>query len=168
MNKITSDPPMLEELTHLDHRFPVTEFVDHFDTFADGTFPSHWHPEFELHYVIGGAVEYLINGVTYVVEKGAAMYIAPESIHLARQLTAGTVSYNVVLLPQFLITLLTSIQCEEFTLPLTTRQPEALVIYPLSKEGYKIIDRLKIMYSTENTQETYKLQIGRASCRERV
>ena len=36
-----------EELTYSNQTFPISEFIDYFDTFADKCFPSHWHDEFE-------------------------------------------------------------------------------------------------------------------------
>ena len=61
---------MKEELTYLDQMFPISEFVDHFDTFADRSFPSHWHHEFELQIILKGSVEYIVNGTSYVVGRG--------------------------------------------------------------------------------------------------
>lgn len=151
MDNIIVTHSMLEKLIHPNYMFPISEFIDYFDTFSNGGFPSHWHPEIELHIVLKGRAEYTVNGVPYVLEEGCAIYIAPESIHLAKQLTKGTISYNIVLLPQLLVNLMESIHCEEYSHPLTTRLPEAFIITPERKEGYKIIKYLKVIYGTENT-----------------
>lgn len=44
-----------------------------------------------------------------------------------------------------------------YTIPLTTRWPDALVVTPERKEGHKILEFLKRMYYTENTHFTYEL-----------
>jgi AraC-like DNA-binding protein len=148
---------MMEDLTHPNQMFPISEFVDHFDSFSDGSFPSHWHHELELQIVLKGCAEYRINGVPYVVEEGCAIYIAPEAIHLARELSKGTIGYDIVLSPQLLINLMRSANCEKYTLPLTTRRPDALVITPERKEGHRILEFMKNMYYTESTHVTYEL-----------
>lgn len=147
----------MEDLTHPNQMFPISEFVDHFDSFSDGSFPSHWHHELELQIVLKGCAEYRINGVPYVVEEGCAIYIAPEAIHLARELSKGTIGYDIVLSPQLLINLMRSANCEKYTLPLTTRRPDALVITPERKEGHRILEFMKNMYYTESTHVTYEL-----------
>ncbi len=32
--------------------FPISEFVDQFDRFSDGSFPIHWHPELEMQIIL--------------------------------------------------------------------------------------------------------------------
>lgn len=157
MDSIVINHKMMEELAHPNQMFPISEFIDHFDTFADGSFPSHWHHELELQIVLKGSAEYQVNGTPYVVEEGCAIYIAPEAIHLARELSGGTIGYDIVLLPQILINLMRSANCENYTLPLTTRRPEALVITPERKEGHKILEYMRRMYYTESTHFTYEL-----------
>ncbi|WP_283674659.1 AraC family transcriptional regulator [Butyricicoccus sp. Marseille-Q5471] len=148
---------MKEELTYLDQMFPISEFVDHFDAFADRSFPSHWHHEFELQIILKGSVEYIVNGTSYVVGEGCAIYIAPEAVHMMTALSEGTVGYNIVLSPQFLINLMRSANCEKYTVSLTSRRPEGVVITPERKEGHTILELLKRMYYTESTHVTYEL-----------
>lgn len=130
---------------------PVLEFMDMFDSFPNNSFPSHWHHEFELQIILSGCAEYNVNGIPYKVEKGCAIYIAPEAVHFAKGTSAGTIGYNILVLPQLLIKLLASANCEKFTVPLTTRQPEALVITNVRKEGLNVLELLKKMYHAENS-----------------
>ena len=64
-----------EELTYSNQTFPISEFIDYFDTFADKCFPSHWHDEFELQIILKGSAEYRVNGDTYIVEIGSGNII---------------------------------------------------------------------------------------------
>lgn len=146
-----------EELTYSNQTFPISEFIDYFDTFADKCFPSHWHYEFELQIILKGSAEYRVNGDTYIVEGGSAIYIAPEAVHMMTALSEGTIGYDIILSPQFLINLMQNVHCDKYTLPLTTHQPSALVITPERKEGHVILEFLKKIYYTESTHATYEL-----------
>lgn len=157
MNPNGISHPLLEELTHQNQMFPITEFVDHFDVFPNGGFPSHWHHELELQIILKGRAEYQVNGIPYIVDEGCAIYIGPEAIHQARQLVPGTIGYDVVFLPRILVNLIHNINCEAYALPLTTRQPDAFVITPARKEGHNILEFLKRMYYTESTHSVYEL-----------
>lgn len=42
MERKTINHATMETLTHPNRMFPLSEFVDQFDTFPDGGFPSHW------------------------------------------------------------------------------------------------------------------------------
>src|SRR5699024_5381239 len=118
---------------------------------------THWHPEMELQIILKGSAEYTVNGETYLVSEGSAIYIGPEAVHMATALSAHTVGYDIVLLPQFLISLMQTAQCEQFAVPLATHRPAAQVISPESKEGNVILESLKRMYYTESSHYGYEL-----------
>ena len=145
MENISALHAVKEELTYLNQMFPLSEFVDHFDTFADGSFPSHWHNEFELQIMLKGNAEYRVNGTRYMVSEGSAIYIAPEAVHMMKALSSNAIGYNVVLLPQFLTNLFQVSNCEKYAAPLTSRHPEAFVITPERKEGHAVLELLKRM-----------------------
>ena len=112
MERKTINHATMETLTHPNRMFPLSEFVDQFDTFPDGGFPSHWHEELELQIILSGSVCYRVNGTSYTLEEGCAIYIAPEAIHQARQLTPGAIGYNVVLSPRLLTGVMQQAHCE--------------------------------------------------------
>lgn len=76
---------------------------------------------------------------------------------MATALSAHTVGYDIVLLPQFLISLMQTAQCEQFAVPLAIHRPAAQVISPESKEGNVILESLKRMYYTESSHYGYEL-----------
>lgn len=156
-NNTYADRTMREDLTHASQRFPLSEFVDNFDSFAGRGFPSHWHHEFELQILLHGSAEYNVNGTSYFVKEGSAIYIAPEAVHMARAYTPGTTGYDIVLAPQFLIGILRAANCESAADALTSRRPDAFVITPERKETHAILELLKRMYYTESTSSTYEL-----------
>ena len=148
---------VMENLRHTNQFFPISEFVDQFDRFSQGSFPTHWHPEMEIQIILKGSAEYIVNGETYLVSEGSAIYIGPEAVHMATALSAHTVGYDIVLLPQFLISLMQTAQCEQFAVPLAIHRPAAQVISPESKEGNVILESLKRMYYTESSHYGYEL-----------
>ena len=148
---------VMENLRHTNQLFPISEFVDQFDRFSQGSFPTHWHPEMEIQIILKGSAEYIVNGETYLVSEGSAIYIGPEAVHMATALSAHTVGYDIVLLPQFLISLMQTAQCEQFAVPLAIHRPAAQVISPESKEGNVILESLKRMYYTESSHYGYEL-----------
>ena len=157
MDSIVINHKMMEELAHPNQMFPISEFIDISIPLQTGAFPATGTMSLNCRLFSKASAEYQVNGTPYVVEEGCAIYIAPEAIHLARELSGGTIGYDIVLLPQILINLMRSANCENYTLPLTTRRPEALVITPERKEGHKILEYMRRMYYTESTHFTYEL-----------
>ena len=68
----TIHPAMHEEVVHT-NQIPLSEFVDHFDSFAGRSFPSHWHHELEIQLIVKGRAKYNVNGTNYSVEEGSAI-----------------------------------------------------------------------------------------------
>lgn len=157
MDNIVTNHAIMEKLTHQNQIFPISEFVDRFDSFAEGSFPSHWHHEFELQIILKGSTEYRVSGVSYVVEEGNAIYIAPEAVHMAKQLSEGAIGYNVVISSQFLINLMSRPNREEYILPLTTHRPSAFVVTPEREEGRAILEYMKRMHRAESALGEYEL-----------
>lgn len=156
MSHLYSHHAVQEEVIH-SNQVPLSEFVDHFDTFANRSFPSHWHHELEIQLIISGCAKYHINGVDYTVGEGSAIYIAPETVHMMQGEVPGTVGYDIVLLPQFLVHLLQEIHCDKHALPLTERRPDALVIAPDRKESHGILEAMRKMYYMERSYPAYDI-----------
>lgn len=146
-----------ENLTYQNQSFPILEFIDSFDSCTNRFFPSHWHHELELHLILKGSVEYVVNGTSYLVKEKHGIYIAPEAIHSLKGLEDETVGYNVVLLPQFIETLIQPAQQEEFFTPLTMHYPDMFLLVPEQKESYAVLTCLKQLYSAESSHPTHKL-----------
>lgn len=161
MKPMHTPPPApsypMEKMEHHNQIFPLSEFIDYFDTFPDGCFLNHWHPELELHVILNGSVEYNINGTTYIVPKDSGIYIASSVVHMAKSLSENTIGYDIAVSPQFLSSLMHYTNCEQYTAPLFTQQPECLVITPERKEGFHILDSLKKMHYTESANVAYDL-----------
>ena len=152
----TIHPAMHEEVVHT-NQIPLSEFVDHFDSFAGRSFPSHWHHELEIQLIVKGRAKYNVNGTNYSVEEGSAIYIAPETVHMMHGEVPGTVGYNIVLLPQFLVKLFQDMHFDKYALPLTEHRPDTLVITPDRKESHAILEAMRKMYYMESSYPAYAL-----------
>lgn len=159
MNSSITPHSKMEEVKHSNWRLPVAEFIDEFDDFPQGSFPDHWHDEFELQVALRGSAEYRVNGQPYTLEEGWALYIAPDAIHTAKQLRKGSVGYNILISPRLLINVMNSIDCDRYTTPLFTRRPDACLISPQEKNGHRIIESLRALYYTEATESRYELLV---------
>ena len=156
-NTLHPHPYPMEKIIHQNQMFPLSEFIDYFDVFPDRCFLSHWHPEFELHVILSGSAEYKINGTSYIIEKGCGIYIASTVVHMAKSLEKNTTGYNITISPDFLSTLIRYTNCEQYTAPLFTHQPESLLITPDRKEGFHILDSLRKMHDTDSSHTAYDL-----------
>ncbi|MGI6212884.1 MAG: AraC family transcriptional regulator [Anaerovoracaceae bacterium] len=150
-------PGIREEVKYENPYLPIMEFIDQYDTFPKNGFPSHWHPELEFHLILRGSVQYQINGNSYHLDGGSAIYIAPEAIHSARSLTPGTVAYNVLANPQILSSLFESIHCDHYLTPLRSGQPDAALFLPQEKNHMRIIERLIELYNSDPGDTGYEI-----------
>ena len=124
------------------NQVPLSEFVDHFDTFANRSFPSHWHHELEIQLIISGRAKYHINGVDYTVGEGSAIYIAPETVHMMQGRSPARSAMTLFSCHNFWF-----ICCRRSTVintpPLTERRPDAFVITPDRKESHGILEAMR-------------------------
>ena len=74
MENTASAMASMEKLDHSNQAFPVSEFIDEYDASSGGIYPSHWHREMELQIILAGSARYTVNGETYVVKEGNALF----------------------------------------------------------------------------------------------
>ncbi|MBR0397035.1 MAG: AraC family transcriptional regulator [Eubacterium sp.] len=146
-----------EELDYENERFPFREYIDNYDHFPEQCFPAHWHPEFELHLILRGSIEFRVEGNSVQLKSGQVIYIAPNSIHTARALTENSLSYNIIILPDLLTGFLQSINRVQDSRPLNTLKPDYFIVDPDAKEGYNIAESLRKLYysNTNDYQELF-------------
>lgn len=153
------DTEIMEEHIESTYMVPFAEFVDYFDTFRDGIFPSHWHRGMEIHIILKGSAKFLVNGTTYMVREGSGLYIAPQSIHSMKKVDDGTISYNIVVDPQIFIFFLRNMQCTKYIMPLIKGLPDALLIERSSKKGIGVLSALDAIRAIGREEEAYELLI---------
>lgn len=153
------DTEIMEEHIESTYMVPFAEFVDHFDTFRDGIFPSHWHQGMEIHIILKGCAKFLVNGTAYTVEAGSGLYIASQAIHSMKKVDNGTISYNIVVDPQIFIYFLRNMQCTKYIVPLIKELPDALPIERTSKKGNNVLSALDSIRGIGRREEAYELLI---------
>lgn len=147
----------MEKLSHSNPAFPVAEFVDKYNLFAGGRFPSHWHNELEIQIILKGSAKYTVNGEDITVNEGEAIYIAPSAIHQSISLNEDTIGYNLLILPSLFTSVFKTIHCEQYSQPLSTMQPSFFLITSTSKAGFEILESLKHMYYSDPSNSCYEI-----------
>lgn len=153
------DTEIMEEHIESTYMVPFAEFVDRFDTFRDGSFPSHWHHGMEIHLILKGRARFLVNGIAYTVKEGTGIYIASRAIHSMKKADNGTISYNIVVDPQIFIYFLRNIQCTKYIAPLIQELPDALLIENSNEEGNRVLSALASIRDIDKDEEAYELFI---------
>lgn len=66
---------------HGNFSFPVNISVEKIQSYDQGAFPWHWHPEIELTWVMSGEIEYHINDRTYILTSGQGLFGNSNTLH---------------------------------------------------------------------------------------
>ncbi|MCI8506470.1 MAG: AraC family transcriptional regulator [Lachnospiraceae bacterium] len=106
-----------EQVQYKNKEFPLVMFCDVFDNFVDNSFYCHWHDEIELQIVLRGSVKYLLNQTAYVVEEGNGLFIGSRILHSARQMTGGSVAFNILFPTTILSRLFHNLSFHKYTSP---------------------------------------------------
>lgn len=148
----------LQEKIRYEHPdFPVARFIDQLDQFADGSFLCHWHTEFELAVVLKGNVEYQLGQETFQLTAGKGIFINSQILHSARQLSAGSVIFNIEFLPTLFNTVGTSLLYQKYFSSLSKKNSIGCLITEDTEYGTHILQRLRNIHSLKLTRYTYEL-----------
>lgn len=66
---------------HGNYEFPVGINIEKIESYEQGAFLWHWHPEIELTWVISGQIEYHINNKKYILTEGTGMFGNSNTLH---------------------------------------------------------------------------------------
>ena len=66
---------------HGSYSFPLNVAVEHIESYEQGAFLWHWHPEIEITKIVSGEMEYHINEKTYNLEEGEGMFGNSRTLH---------------------------------------------------------------------------------------
>ena len=79
--QIITNKSQKELKEHGSFQFPVLVSRECLSGYETGAFLWHWHPEVELTLVIDGVIEYHVNGNTYILKEGQALFGNANSLH---------------------------------------------------------------------------------------
>ena len=66
---------------HGSYSFPLNVAVEHIESYEQGAFLWHWHPEIEITKIVSGEMEYHINEKIYNLEEGEGMFGNSRTLH---------------------------------------------------------------------------------------
>lgn len=103
MKKIIVDHNLQELSSHGSKAFPLWCASDHYDSFYQKSYDTHWHKEFEIIFVIQGRLALKINDEMIILEKNQTLFINSNALHQGSALVSDTQSY-VLIFPFELLT----------------------------------------------------------------
>lgn len=83
---------------------PSTRFID---------FPEHTHDYVEVVYMCSGQTTHIVNGKKILLRQGDLLFLNQKATHAIQKADVGDVAVNLIILPEFFVTALTTIGEEE-------------------------------------------------------
>lgn len=88
---------------HGDYAFPVNVSIEHIESYEQGAFLWHWHPEIELTCILSGEIEYHVNQKTYILKEGEGVFGNSSTLHAGYRIGEQKCTYlSVTFHPRFL------------------------------------------------------------------
>lgn len=88
---------------HGNYAFPVNISIEQIQSYEQGAFLWHWHPEIELTLILSGEIEYQVDDATYILKQGDGLFCNSNSLHSGHMLDKKDCTYlSVTFHPRFL------------------------------------------------------------------
>ncbi len=88
---------------HGNYEFPVNVCVEKIESYEQGSFLWHWHPEIELTWIMSGAIEYHINDCKFDLTENEGMFGNSNTLHAGYMKGTSDCSYlTITFHPRFL------------------------------------------------------------------
>ena len=101
--QINTEKNQREIKEHGNFQFPVNVSMESIQSFEQGMFLWHWHPEIELTWVMSGEMEYRVNDTTYHLKAGEGLFGNSNTLHAGNQINSKNCSYlSITFHPRFL------------------------------------------------------------------
>lgn len=70
-----------EQKEHGSYGFPVNISIENIESYEQGSFLWHWHPEIELTLILSGEIEYHVNNQVYLLTSGEGLFGNSSTLH---------------------------------------------------------------------------------------
>lgn len=88
---------------HGNYSFPVEVSIETIQSYEQGSFLWHWHPEIELTWIMSGAIEYHVNNQSYILTEGEGLFGNSNTLHSGYMKDGQECTYlSVTFHPRFL------------------------------------------------------------------
>ena len=81
MMQIHTEKNQKEIKSHGNYEFPVNISPESIQSYEQGYFLWHWHPEIELTWIISGQIEYYVNDRKYLLSEGEGLFGNINTLH---------------------------------------------------------------------------------------
>ena len=81
MVQIHTEKNQKEIKRHGNYEFPVNISPESIQSYEQGYFLWHWHPEIELTWIISGQMEYYVNDQKYLLSEGEGLFGNSNTLH---------------------------------------------------------------------------------------
>lgn len=133
---------------HGNFSFPVNVSVEKIETYENGSFLWHWHPEIELTWIMSGEIEYQVNDTIYILHEGDALFGNSNAVHTGRMIENQECTYlSITFHPRFLYGYENSILQTKYVDMITSNDQWASIPLKSTTPWQKdIIDSIKAIY----------------------
>lgn len=88
---------------HGNYSFPVEVSIETIQSYEQGSFLWHWHPEIELTWIMSGAIEYHVNNQSYILTEGEGLFGNSNTLHSGYMKDGQECTYlSITFHPRFL------------------------------------------------------------------
>ena len=88
---------------HGNYEFPVHISLEKIQSYEQGSFLWHWHPEIELTWIMSGQIEYYVNDQKYLLSEGEGLFCNSNSLHSGYMIDGQDCNYlSITFHPRFI------------------------------------------------------------------
>ena len=151
-----------EQKEHGNFAFPVNVSLEKIESYEQGSFLWHWHPEVELTWIMSGAIEYHVNENTYHLKAGDILFGNSGTLHAGYMEDNQECTYlSITFHPRFLYGYENSILQLKYVDFITSNSIWSSLLITEEQESYTyILELVKNIYKiSKKCNEDYELQI---------
>lgn len=147
---------------HGSYAFPVNISLEKIESYEQGSFLWHWHPEIELTWIISGEIEYHVNEQTYFLKEGEGLFGNSSTLHSGFMKDGQECSYlSITFHPRFLYGYENSILQTKYVDFITTNELWASLQLDKNTSWHKeILQDMQTIYELSNVlPNDFELQV---------